>query len=397
MAHRSCIVAALAALVFAGCGDPRIEENTAKDFRASNLRCEYLADPIGIDVREPRLSWVIDADGRNWKQNAWQILVASSISKLDKNKGDMWDSGKVASDASIQIPYGGRKLESRGRYYWKVRVWDAGGRVSAYGRPAVWEMGLLDDSDWQAHWISGPKRADDKDSSSAPFMRKTFALLKDVKKARVYISGVGYYELYVNGRRIGDHVLDPAFTRYDKRVLYVTYDVTENLKRGENALGVVLGNGFYNSQTKAAWQFDKAKWRQRPALLCRLEVQSSNGKSTTIVSDGSWKTSTGPVIFNAIRLGTTYDARLEMPGWNTAAFDDSKWVSAQEVAGPAGKLKAQMMPPVKVVETIKPVKILEPESGVYVFDVGQNLSGRAQLTVSGPAGAEVVMRYSSAA
>jgi alpha-L-rhamnosidase len=379
MMKRHYVVLMSLAAICAGCG-AQIAERAAADFSATDLRCEYLADPLGIDVGSPRLSWIINADGRERKQSAYQVLVSSSEEHLKKDKGDMWDSGRVLSDASIQITYGGKKLESGGRYYWKVGVWDENGRGSEFSKPASWEMGLLADPDWKAKWISGPKRAEDEESSAAPFMRKTFELSKDIHKARAYISGVGYYELHINGQRIGDHVLDPAFTRYDKRVLYMTYDVTAAIKEGDNAVGVVLGNGWYNSQTKAAWRFDKAKWRQRPALLCQLEVEFGDGSSTVIVSDGSWKTSTGPVVFNAIRQGTTYDARLEMPGWNTAVFDDSKWVGAEEVAGPAGKLKAQMMPPVKVVETIKPVKILEPESGVYVFDLGQNFrAGRSLL------------------
>ncbi|MDP6380793.1 MAG: family 78 glycoside hydrolase catalytic domain, partial [Phycisphaerae bacterium] len=219
-------------------------------------------------------------------------------------------------------------------------------------------------------------------------------LAKRVKKARVYICGLGYYELYVNGKKVGDHVLDPAFTRYDLRALYVTYDVTEMVAKGGNAVGVVLGNGWYNQHTPDTWGFDKSFWRDRPTVRCQLEVEFSDGTSEVISSNSTWKVSSGPIVFESIRNGETYDARLEKAGWNAADYDDAAWAAAAVVAGPKGQLAAQMLPPIKVTKTIMPVKITEPKPGCYVFDMGQNMAGWAKLKVSGPAGTKVVMKYS---
>lgn len=362
---------------------------------AEDLRCEYHTNPLGIDVLRPRLSWATKSDRRGWRQIAYQILAAGSAEKLSRDKGDLWDSGRVESDKSVHVVYAGRELTSRMRCYWKVRTWDKDGKVSEYSKPAWWEMGLLKSDDWQGKWIGAAVPDDDSLAARpSPFFRRAFTLPKPVKKARAYICGLGYYELYINGEKTGDHTLDPALTRYDRRVLYVTYDVTGLLTKGANAVGVILGNGWYNMHTQAAWRFNKAPWRQRPAVICRLEIQFVDGSSTTVVTDSTWKVAAGPIVFDGIRQGETYDARLERPGWSTASYDDGKWDKARIVPGPRGKLTAQMIPPIKVTRTIKPVKVTEPKPGVFVFDLGQNIAGRAQLTVAGPAGTKVVMKYS---
>jgi alpha-L-rhamnosidase len=357
--------------------------------RVERLQCDYLDNPLGIDAPQPRLSWILASNERAVKQTAYQVLVASSEAALKQNQADLWDSGKVASDDTAQIRYSGRPLESRQRAFWKVRVWDEAGGASE-SKWARWEMGLLQPGDWGAKWIA---RTTDTNSNPAPLLRRVFKLDGRVKQARAYICGLGYYELYLNGRRVGDHLLDPGYTRYDRRALYVTYDVTHRLKRGANAVGVILGNGWFNCHTKAVWDFHQAPWRAAPKLLLHLRVDYADGRSETIASDDSWKCSTGPIIFDSIYGGETYDARLEKPGWATADYDDSGWTPAKLVEAPAGRLAAQMMPPIKIHQTLKPARLTEPKPGVFIFDIGQNLAGMAQLTVSGPAGTRVRMRY----
>ncbi len=357
--------------------------------QVEQLRCEYLENPLGIDASQPRLSWELTSAQRAQRQAAWQILVATSRERLAPGVADLWDSGRVASGETAQIRYAGKALVSRQRCYWRVRVWDQDDRL-AESAPAFWEMGLLQPGDWQAQWIA---RTTDTNSQPAPLLRRAFSVDRPVKQARVYICGLGYHELYVNGQKAGDHLLDPGYTRYDRRALYVTHDVTSLLKRGANALGVILGNGWFNCHTMAVWDFHKAPWRAAPKLLLQLRVDYADGGSQTLVSDGSWKCSTGPIVFDSIYGGETYDARLEKPGWAVAGYDDSAWEAVKQVEAPKGRLTAQVMPPIKAHETLKPVKLTEPKPGVFVFDIGQNLAGMAELTVAGPAGARVQMRY----
>lgn len=393
-------IALFVPMLFVGTGCAVFEDIAARSpwpqcaVSVADLRCEYLTDPLGIDVARPRLSWTLRSKKPAQVQSAYQVLVASSMRNLRRDQGDLWDSGKVNSDESIHVIYAGKPLRSRARCYWKVRVWDKRGKASRYSRPAHWEMGLLSRREFGGKWLSAaaPARSDVSYEPS-PYFRKTFTLSKRVKRARAYICGLGYHELYLNGEKVGDHVLDPAFTRYDKRVLYATHDVTDQLVRNANAVAAVLGNGWYNMHTRAVWDFDKAPWRDRPTMMCQIYVQFADGSSKTITSDSSWKVSTGPIVFDSIRNGETYDAKLEMPGFSTADYDDSAWEPALVVPGPEGKLAAQMLPPIKVTKTIKPLRLTEPKAGVYVFNMGQNIAGWARLKVRGPAGTKVVMKY----
>ena len=361
----------------------------AASVRVERLRCEHLDHPIGIDTPQPCLSWMLTSKERGQKQSAFQILVASTETGLKKNQADLWDSGKVASDETIQIVYGGKPLTSRQQCFWKVRVWDQHGQ-SSDSPMASWEMGLLTPADWQAKWIA---RTTDTNGVTAPLFRRAFALEGKIKQARAYICGLGYFELYLNGHRVGDHLLDPGYTRYDKRVLYLTHDVTSLLQRGPNVAGVILGNGWFNVPNKAAWDFDQAPWRAAPKVVCQIEIEFTDGRRQTIAGDAAWKCADSPIISNTIYSGEIYDARLEQPGWNKPAFDDSKWGPVQFVEAPAGKLAAQMMPPIRVDRELKPVAITEPKPGVFVFDFGQNLSGHARLHVRGPAGTKVSMKF----
>ena len=353
------------------------------------LRCEDLDDPLGIDAARPRLSWIVASDQRGQRQTAYQILVASTRDRLQANLADLWDSGKAASDATIQIAYGGSPLASRQACFWKVRVWDNDGRI-AESKTARWEMGLVQPGDWQARWIG---RTTDTHVTIAPLLRREFTLDGTVRQARAYICGLGYFELTVNGQRVGDHLLDPGYTRYDRRVLYVTHDVTGLLRRGRNAVGVMLGNGWFNVSNKAAWDFDKAPWRAAPRLLCQIEVDLTDGRRITLASDETWRSADSPIVFNTIYSGETYDARLERPGWDQPGFDDSRWDAALLVEPPKGALTAQTMPAIQVDQVLDPVQVTEPNTGVWVFDFGQALSGHARLRVRGPAGTAVAMKY----
>jgi alpha-L-rhamnosidase len=354
------------------------------------LRCEYLENPLGIDAAQPRLSWILDSTDRGQKQTAYQILVASSVQELKKNHGDLWDSGKIGSDQTTFVVYGGKALATGQACFWKVRSWDQTGAASAWSTAARWEMGMLSAGDWQARWIG---RTTNINELPAPMFRRELTLDGKVKRARVYLCGLGYYELHINGHPVGDQVRDPGFTRYDRRDLYVTHDVTSLLKSGPNAVGVILGNGWLDVQTKAVWDFHKAPWRQAPKLLLSLVVEYTDGRTVVFGSDGTWKTSTGPIVFDSIYGGETYDARLEISGWDKPGFNDSTWQPAQLVEAPQGKLSAQMSPPIKAFEVIQPVKMTEPKPGIFVFDMGQNFAGYTELTVSGPAGARIKMRH----
>jgi alpha-L-rhamnosidase len=362
----------------------------AAGVRVDDLRCEYLSNPLGIDVPRPRLSWVLLSHERGQKQTACQILAASSAELLRHDQGDLWNSGRIASGQSIQMPYGGKDLRSRQRCFWKVRVWDKDGKASPYSAPAFFEMGLLAPEDWHGQWIA---QTTDINSAPAPLLRRGFVLDGKIAQARVYVCGLGYYELRINGAKIGDHILDPGYTRYDKRALYVTYDVTGALRSGPNALGVILGNGWYNVQTRAVWNFHEAPWRAAPKLLLELVVRFADGREEIIGSDPQWKAGTGPIVFDSIYGGENYDARLELPGWDTAAFDDSSWPAAVIASPPGGQLVAQMMPSIQVDRMITPQKVSEPKPGVFVYDFGQNMAGFAQLKITGPAGTKVTMKY----
>jgi alpha-L-rhamnosidase len=354
------------------------------------LRCESQANPLGLDTPQPRLSWQLQSSQRAQTQTGYQVLVASSREKLAANMGDLWDTGRLDSDQSIQVEYQGRPLRSAQTCFWKVRIWDKDGNLSRFSDPASWEMGLLEATDWRGHWIA---RDTDTNEAAAPLLRRAFRLDSPVAQARVYICGLGYYELHINGKKIGDHALDPGFTRYDKRALYVTYDVTQALHQGSNAIAVILGNGWHNVQTRAFWGFDRAPWRAAPKLLMELRLRLADGRTAVVPSDERWKTSRAPITTNSLYSGESYDARLEQPGWDTPNFDDANWTPAQIVSAPQGRLAAQTMPAIKITGTLNPVQISQPKPGLSVYDFGQNFAGFARLTVAGPAGTRITMKY----
>ncbi len=560
------------------------------------LTCEYAVNPLGIDVARPRFSWILESARRGQMQSAYQVLVATDEDTLKSDIGNKWDSGKVASGKSVNVVYEGKALSSGEACWWKVRCWDKDGKVSAWSKPATFEMGLLSQEDWQGEWIGagGPDTAPsyiagrfgkavnltgsgecvriqhysqlkpeaeitisawimpaefgdqwceiyrkedgdsrqllaigktgntkgvwfglgiggsytehgvaistdklddgkwhfiaatydgsfkriyfdgseiasyaadgpiDQDGSAhayigsldgrheffsggiddvriygralsareiqtmarksagndpalvgwwkldgnlknsadgndgspqggsrpAPLLRKEFEIAKKVKRARLYISGLGWYELFINGEKIGNHVLDPATTDYRKRILYVTYDVTDQLRKGSNAIGVMLGNGWYCEP-------GQLKYGDSPRLLMQLHVEFADGTTAVVKTDRTWKSSGGPIVHNDISGGEVYDARLEKPGWATAGYDDSEWYQVDSKASPGGVLQSQLMPAVKVMQTIKPVKLTNPEPGIYVYDMGQLFGGWARLRVKGPRGTRITVKYAA--
>ena len=521
-----------------------------------NLQCEYRFNPLGIDMAQPRLIWQVQSDERDQAQTAYQILVASNKELLKNNHGDLWDSGRISSDETVNIAYSGKPLASGGQCFWKVRVWDKHGRASAWSAPGMWSMGLLEQKDWQGKWIGwdrgesadpfdGSKwiwfpegnpadsapvgtryfrrvfelpanqvvsaatiamAADDRfhlfvngqeagsrnnlrtpgkfaigallkpgenilavearnvgnapnpagligrlkvdfeqgnawtldtdaswksatnaedgwnalafDDSSwsgakllgeygtlpwgiienkdrrlpARYLRREFAVEKKVRCATAYVCGLGLFELYLNGRKISDDVLSPALSEYDQRAFYLTFDVSDQLKRGDNVLGVILGNGrFFAPRLNVPAQTRTFGY---PKLRLQLNIEYTDGTSAQVVSDEHWKlTTAGPIRANNEYDGEEYDARMEMPGWCQPKFDDANWQPVQIVKPASPLLSAQIGEPIRVMDTLHPVAITNPKPGVYIFDMGQNMAGWCRLKVSGPRGTVVKLRH----
>jgi alpha-L-rhamnosidase len=393
---------------------------TASPMGPTALRCEYRVNPLGTDVAQPRLSWILESKRRGERQTAYQILVAGSEADLKADRGDLWDSGRVASDRSAQVAYEGAALHSGQRAWWKVRVWDKDGGASGYSAPAFWEMGLLQPDDWKAQWIGLPDAAqvtgpDAKNRSGpAACLRRTFRAAKPIQSARLYASAKGLYKLYVNGQRVGNDIFTPGWTDYRKRIQYQTYDVTKQLKTGENALGVLLGDGWYCGFV--AWA-GRQNYGPFPRALVQLHITYADGTDETVVSDDSWKAATGPILASDLLMGETYDARKEMPGWAAPGFDDSKWAAVETEPVLSAlpifvnlfhvvhmfetPLVAQYGPTVQQTDELRPKSVTafptpsaqHPTPDGYVFDMGQNMVGWARLKVKGPAGTTVRLRF----
>ncbi|XEC96148.1 family 78 glycoside hydrolase catalytic domain [Paenibacillus tarimensis] len=353
------------------------------------LRLNGRTCPLGVDEIDVAFSWSFAPTIQRLQfQTAYRILVSTRQERLAAATGDVWDSGKVTSANCSEVLYEGAPLKSRVRYHWQLTVWDQDGRPSE-SVTSWWETGLLSAEDWQARWIGEPSR-NEADRRPLPLLRREFTVSKPVARGRAYICGLGHYELRLNGAKVGDSVLDPGWTNYDQTCLYTVFDITERLKEGCNAAGVLLGNGFFNVEGGRYTKFKDSFGK--PKCLVQLELQYEDGTSEMIVSDRTWKTSGGPIVFSCIYGGEDYDARLEQPGWDLPGFDgDASWTEAAEVAAAAGVLRAQASPPLMVMKRFEPVDVTEPKPGVYVLDLGQNFSGWVELNVAGPAGSKVVL------
>ncbi|MBI9017868.1 MAG: family 78 glycoside hydrolase catalytic domain [Phycisphaerae bacterium] len=377
------------------------EKNYSSLLVAENLRCEYKVNPLGIDQTMPRLSWTLKSAMRGQSQRAYQVMVSTSLDNIKANIAEQWDSQKIVSSDSIQVIYQGVPLTSSTRYYWKVRVWDKDDKPGNWSQPAWFETALLNQNQWQAKWINDGKTNPVADEDfykydPAPLFRKDFVIKKTVKHARLYITGLGYYEASLNGNRIGDHMLDPGWTNYAKRVYYSTYDITSQLKNGDNCIAVMVGNGWYNPLPLRMW--GRRNLREhvpvgRPRFISQLDITYTDGSTQSVVSDQNWKVTEGPIIRNSIYLGEIYDARKEINNWNQPGFDDTSWKHAALAREPLGKLQSQPLPPIKITKTLKPVKITEPKDGVYIVDMGQNFGGLASFVFDLEKGTMVKFRY----
>lgn len=353
-----------------------------------NLRCEHLNNPLGIDEKEPRLTWMIEDTRSGAMQTAFRVIVDTDSSAIVNGQGNMWDTGKLDSN-NILITYAGKKLVPFTKYYWKVISWDQDSKQSP-SQINTFETGMMDMRNWQGSWIGDGK---DIDYKPAPYFRKKFATKKTVKSAKAYIAVAGLYELYINGEKIGNHRLDPMYTRFDRRNLYVTYDVTNQLQNGDNAIGVLLGNGWYNHQSMGVWDFHRAPWRNRPTFCLDLRVTYTDGTVETITTGRDWKTASGPLVLNSIYTAEHYDARLEQKGWNTVSFDDSKWHGVGYRAVPSENVRAQQVQPIRNVLTFPAKSVKKLNENTYLFDFGQNMSGVTKLKISGEEGTILKLKH----
>ncbi|MBN2152113.1 MAG: family 78 glycoside hydrolase catalytic domain [Candidatus Lokiarchaeota archaeon] len=375
--------------------------------RIRSLRCEYLVDPFGIDVARPRLSWVVESGARGARQTAYQIIAASDEDHLVEGSTDLWDSGKVESNQTAHLQYGGAPLASGARCHWKVRAWGDGGRPSPWSTVARWTIGLLEPADWQARWIGSPPRAKRKrkaglkgEDDPSPLLRASFTIEKKVKRASLHASALGEYEASINGQRVGDRCLAPEYTDYGKRVQYQTYDVTGLLREGENVIGAILADGWYAGNIG----FGNIKLFIRSRMygvdrrfLAQLAVEFTDGSARVISSGPGWRVwEDGPIRRADHYLGEVYDARKERPGWDAPGFDDAGWAPVAVDESVKVNLVAQMNEPIRVVERVEPVSMAEPEPGVFIFDLGQNIAGwcivRLPASVIEP-GATVKVRH----
>jgi alpha-L-rhamnosidase len=358
-----------------------------------HLRAEYRANPLGIDITQPRLSWQMQTDRQGAAQTGYRVLAASAPSKLADGYADLWDSGKVESDQSVHVVYAGKALGSRQRVYWNVTVWDEEAQPST--SPAAWfEIGLLDQTDWKAEWIGSAQRGGPRSPIPAPYLRKEFNLPGAVTSARLYVTALGLYECSINGQTVGEDALTPGWTDYHKRVRYQVYDVTGLVREGANAIGAILGDGWAVGQV--GWGH-RQQYFDRPLLLAQLEVTLGDGSTVTVASDGSWKQTFAALLNNDLLQGEEYDARLEMPGWDSPGFDDARWYAVQVFADPGVKLVAQNGPAVRGIEELKPISPPTDKSSFvarnYIFDLGQNMVGRVRFKGSAPAGTTITLRF----
>ena len=366
-------------------------------FLASNLKsqtpvrllCEHLVNPLGIDVPDPRLSWQSDDPRMGSGQSAYQLIVGTDSASVSKGIGNMWNSKKVLSDSTL-ITYTGQKLQPFTRYFWQVTLWDRQDRQSERNPVAVFETGMMEVKNWHGSWITDTR---DIALRNAPYFRQEIDIKKKIVSARVYVAVGGLFEFYINGKQVGDHRLDPMYTRFDRRTLYVVHDVTNYLTNGKNALGLLLGNGWFNLQSTAVWYFDKAPWRARPKFCLDLRITYQDSTVQTISSGTSWKTALGPVVFNSIYTGEHQDARFERTGWNSIGFNDSIWSKSIPTSAPSQNIVSQQLQPIRAVEEIPASSFKKFNDTLYVFDLGRNIAGISRITLKGIPGTVLRLKH----
>ncbi len=368
----------------------------AAQIQSVNLTCEYLVNPVGIEVANPRLSWNFISTERNQSQLAYEIIVSNNIKDIQQGKGNIWQTGKIVSNENLHIEYKGEALTSFTKNYWRVKVYDKKGVSSGWSHIASFETAMLQQNHWTAKWIGDGSKQFEKDEDfykddPMPLLRKNFFANKKITSARFYVSGLGYYEAFLNNIKIGNHVLDPGFTAYRKQVPYVTYDITSLLKKGENIIGVMMGNGWYNPlPLRLFGRFNLRNVQQtgRPCIKAEIHIGYADGTKEIITTDQSWQTATGPILRNNVYLGELYDARKEK-----LFSTNNGWKNAMVVEGPSGMLSAQMQPPIRITRIVKPIKITEVGKDTFIVDMGQNFAGVARIKVKGKAGTAISLRY----
>lgn len=366
-----------------------ISGNSFAKTSVNKLVTEYLTNPMGIDITHPRLSWQLQSTETNVIQSAYEIRTAATVAQLEKGENLIWTSGKVISNQSVNIEYKGPELQSQQRVYWQVRVWDQKDKVSKWSKPAYWEMGLLQPDEWKAQWITSNENKKTF-PHPCPYFRNEFTSDKVIKQARVYVTSLGLYQLFINGQKVSNDLFSPGWTSYNKRLQYQTYDVTSLLMK-ENTLGAILGDGWYRG--RIGWARNKNYYGDQLALLLQLEIQYTDGTTKTIISDQNWKTSTGPILESSIYDGESYDARLEKTGWSSSHFNDKDWNNVVLLNHSKDMLVASQSNPVQGVIEIKPIKVITTPKGETVLDMGQNMTGWIRMNVKGNTGDKVSMSF----
>ncbi len=393
-----------------------------------NLKCENSTNPTGIDISNPRFSWNIETDQRNWNQSAYQILVAYDSAKLNRNQGDVWDTGKMTSSECLYLPFSGKTLISLQKYWWKVRVWDQNGQGSEWSKISGWTMAMLNSTDWKGKWIASNlqlsplqkelkalpdfgmepekemwkladvirKKTDTITYAPAVYLRKEFASDHPVNYAVANICGLGLNELYINGGKVSKELLNPAYTDYQKRVFYQSYDVTDYLRNGVNTIGVILGNGWFNLVIPHLLRYYAADYIATPRLLFQLDIFYKDGTKRSVLSDDTWKFSTeGPIRFNNILSGETWDATREIDGWNENGYEAQAWKQAKIAEAPAGRLESQYLKPVAITNTVKAISIKAIENG-YSVDLEKEITGWCRVKLKGEKGSKITVKYPGA-
>lgn len=390
---KNLIGAILTGTVLLACASPPAEMAAP-----SHLQCMYRTNPTGLTTAAPFFTWWMESTTENARQTAWQIQVAVDSTALSAGSDLLWDSGKQAANREIQVFYKGPALESTQKYFWRVRNWNTADEVSSFSEIASWETGP---APWRAQWISDgsepfPDRAEFFEDHPAPLLRKSFSLAEKPVDARLYIAGLGYYEAFLNGEKTGAAVLDPGWTDYGKHTLYTTYPVHHLLQAGENVLGVMLGNGWYNPMPIdhfGRWNLREILTIGQPKLIAELHLTFADGRKEVILSDDSWKHGDSWILYNDVYLGERHDGRLKVDGWAQPGFDDSDWAAAVVTDGPGGALVPQLQPAIEITKRLTAAKITQLEPGVQVVDFGQNFAGWIRLNIQGQAGDTIRLRY----